>query len=83
MPRHILVIEDETEIQNILKAFLEEDGYTVSTACDGVDGMAAFHNGNYDLVLLDIMLPKVNGFAVCEMIRKEVRCADCHADRAG
>jgi len=71
LPRRILVIEDETEIQNILKAFLEEDGYTVNTACDGVDGMTAFHNGNYDLILLDIMLPKVDGFAVCEMIRKE------------
>ena len=71
MPKHILVVEDETEIQNILKAFLEEDGYIVDTACDGVDGMTAFHNGNYDLILLDIMLPKVNGFAVCEMIRKE------------
>lgn len=69
--KHILVIEDETEIQSILKAFLEEDGYTVDTACDGVEGMTAFHSGNYDLILLDIMLPKVNGFAVCEMIRKE------------
>lgn len=67
----ILVIEDESDIQNIIKAFLEEAGYEVKTADDGVDGLEEFHKGNFDLVLLDIMLPKIDGFAVCEMIRKE------------
>jgi len=71
LPKNILIIEDETDIQNILQAFLEEDGYSVSIAVDGIEGMTAFHSGQYDLILLDILLPKVNGFAVCEMIRKE------------
>jgi two-component system, OmpR family, response regulator VanR len=67
----ILVIEDEADIQNIIKAFLEEAGYEVKTADDGIEGLEEFHKGNFDLVLLDIMLPKIDGFAVCEMIRKE------------
>ncbi len=71
MSKHILIIEDEIDIQNVLKAFLEEAGYSIDTASDGIEGMTAFHKGQYDLVLLDIMMPKVNGFAVCEMIRKE------------
>ena len=71
MPKNILVIEDEKYIQNILKAFLEDAGYTVTLADDGIEGMASFHKAAYDLVLLDIMMPKLDGYAVCEMIRNE------------
>ncbi len=71
MPKVILVIEDEKSIQNILKAFLEDAGYSVTLADDGMAGIAAFHKNPYDLVLLDIMLPKLDGYAVCEMIRNE------------
>lgn len=67
----ILVIEDEPDIQNIIKAFLADAGYEVETANDGIDGLEKFHKEKYDLVLLDIMLPKIDGFAVCEMMRKE------------
>lgn len=66
----ILVIEDETDIQDILRAFLEDAGYQVVTAGDGVTGLNTFMSGSFDLVLLDIMLPKIDGYAVCEMIRK-------------
>lgn len=55
----------------IIKAFLEEAGYEVQAADDGVDGLEEFRKGNFDLVLLDIMLPKIDGFAMCEMIRKD------------
>lgn len=71
MPKNILIIEDEKSIQNILKAFLEDAGYSVTLADDGIAGMAAFHKAAYDLVLLDIMMPKLDGYAVCEMIRNE------------
>jgi len=71
LQKQILIIEDEADIRSILKAFLEEDGYAVDMAADGVEGMAAFHKGQYNLILLDIMMPRINGFAVCEMIRKE------------
>lgn len=71
MHKSILVIEDEESIQNILKAFLEDAGYRVLTAQDGMEGIAAFHKQRFDLVLLDIMMPKLDGYTVCEMIRHE------------
>jgi len=69
--RRILVVEDDLDIQELLQNFLGEAGYDVSLAGDGVEGYAAFSGGQYDLVLLDILLPKVDGYGVCELIRKE------------
>ena len=66
----ILVVEDELEIQEIISAFLEEAGYEVVGASDGLEGIEAFNRENFDLILLDIMLPKIDGYVVCEMIRK-------------
>lgn len=71
MPKNILIIEDEVSIQRIIKAFLEDAGYTVFLAGDGLEGIEQFRKRSPDLVLLDLMLPKIDGFAVCEMIRKE------------
>lgn len=71
MEKKILIIEDERPIQNILKAFLTDAGYVVTLACDGLDGITAFHKQRFDLVLLDIMMPKLDGYTVCRMIRKE------------
>ena len=68
--KKILVVEDEKDIQNIIKAFLENAKYKVETADDGLDAINLIQNNNYDLILLDIMLPKVDGFTICEMIRK-------------
>ena len=73
MPKKILVIEDEESIRNIIRAFLEDAGYTVFVAGDGLEGVNKFHEKNPDLVLLDLMLPKMNGFTVCEILRKESR----------
>lgn len=71
MSKTILIIEDEKAIQNIIKAFLEDAGYTTVLADDGLEGIEQFQKCNPDLVLLDLMLPKIDGFAVCELIRKE------------
>lgn len=71
MSKIILIIEDEKAIQNIIKAFLEDAGYTAVLADDGLEGIEKFHKYSPDLVLLDLMLPKIDGFAVCELIRKE------------
>ena len=68
--KKILVVEDEKDIQNILKAFLENAEYKVETADDGLEAINLIQKNNYDLILLDIMLPKIDGFTVCEMIRK-------------
>ncbi len=67
----ILVVEDDEDIRDILKNYLENDGYYVDFAADGVEGISKFHTGTYDLILLDVMLPKIDGFSVCELIRKE------------
>ena len=68
--KKILVVEDEKDIQNIIKAFLENADYKVETADDGLEGINLIQKNSYDLVLLDIMMPKIDGFVVCEMIRK-------------
>ena len=68
--KKILVIEDEKNIQNIIKEFLESAKYEVNTADDGLEGINLIQNNNYDLILLDIMMPKIDGFVVCEIIRK-------------
>ena len=69
--RKVLVVEDDLDIQELLQNFLGEAGYEVSLADDGISGYTVFKQGQYDLVLLDIMLPKVDGYGVCELIRKE------------
>jgi len=69
--KQILVIEDQLDIQELLKEFLENEGYKVTIAGDGIEGIYAFHLQEFDLILLDIMLPKIDGYGVCELIRKE------------
>ena len=71
MAKTILIIEDETAIQNIVRAFLEDAGYTVYSAGDGLEGIETFRRCNPDLVLLDLMLPRIDGFGVCELIRRQ------------
>ena len=71
LSKTILIIDDEKAIQNVMKAFLEDAGYITVLADDGLDGIKKLHRYNPDLVLLDLMLPKIDGFAVCELIRKE------------
>ncbi len=71
MDKKILIIEDEEAIQKILSEPLTFAGYKVTTASDGLEGINAFHAQAFDLILLDIMLPKIDGYAVCEMIRQE------------
>ncbi len=69
--KRILVVEDEKSIQNIIKAFLKNEKYNVETADDGLEAINILQDHNYDLILLDLMLPKIDGYAVCEMIRKK------------
>ncbi|MDO4313332.1 MAG: response regulator transcription factor [Eubacteriales bacterium] len=71
MNKKILIIEDEEAIQKILSEPLTFAGYKVTTASDGLEGINAFHAQVFDLILLDIMLPKIDGYTVCEMIRQE------------
>ena len=67
----ILVVEDDFDIQEILLNFLQEAGYDITVANDGVEALSVFTDNKFDLILLDIMLPKIDGFGVCELIRKQ------------
>ena len=66
----ILIIEDEIGISNFLKQGLEEENYTVTVVDDGVKGLELALNSDYDLILLDWMLPNLSGLDVCKGIRK-------------
>jgi DNA-binding response OmpR family regulator len=66
----ILVVEDELKVANFLKKGLEQSGYHVDLAFDGEEGLNLFRNGEYDLVLLDLMLPKISGWDLIPQIRK-------------
>ncbi len=69
--KRILIIEDEPGIFNFLKQGLEEEGYTISIAIDGKQGIEFFQSEKPDLILLDWMLPKVSGIDVCKAIREK------------
>lgn len=71
MYKKILIIEDEAAIQKILTEPLAFAGYKVTVASNGLEGINKFHEQDFNLVLLDIMLPKIDGYTVCEMIRQE------------
>jgi DNA-binding response OmpR family regulator len=66
---HILIIEDEIGIVQFLQQGLEEEGYQITTALDGLKGFELAQNGNFDLILLDWMLPKMFGIDICRAIR--------------
>jgi DNA-binding response OmpR family regulator len=66
---HILIIEDEIGIVQFLQQGLEEEGYQITTALDGLKGFELAQNGNFDLILLDWMLPKMVGIDICRAIR--------------
>ena len=69
--QHILIVEDDLDIQELLQNFLQEVGYHVTVAGDGVEALSLFSENQYHLILLDIMLPKIDGFGVCELIRSK------------
>lgn len=71
MPRTILVVEDDANIAELLRLYLEKEGYTVVVAADGGAGLEKFRSVHPDLVLLDLMLPVLDGWSVLRSIRQE------------
>ena len=67
--KNILVIEDEKKIRRYLQLELEHEKYSVDTAQDGEEGLEKFKNNFYDIILLDLMMPKLSGEEVCKIIR--------------
>lgn len=68
---HILVVDDEVRIRTIIKKYAEFEGYTVSEASNGMDAVLLCRSHTYDLIVMDIMMPELDGFSACREIRKQ------------
>ena len=71
MPKKILIVEDEANIRELLRLYLEREGYTVLEAENGVEGIKKWKSDKPDMLLLDVMMPVMDGWAVCREIRAE------------
>lgn len=72
MNKHkILIVEDEESLLHVIKAYFLKKGYEVFTSTDGKDALDIFDNANIELVILDLMIPKINGFEVLKVIRSQ------------
>lgn len=71
--KKILVVEDDEYLRELYIDILEEEGYAVDHAADGEEGYQKMYAGGYDLVLLDIMLPKIDGLKILEKLQKETQ----------
>jgi len=69
MSKRILLVEDETNIRNLVKMNLELEGYEVVATGEGKQAIKFFHGQHFDLLVLDVMLPEVSGFQICEQVR--------------
>jgi two-component system OmpR family response regulator len=70
-PVRILVVEDEPRLARALKAGLEDHGFTVAVAPDGDEGLMLARQDDYDAIVLDILLPKLNGYQICARLRQD------------
>ena len=67
---HILVVDDESRIRSIIRKYAEFDGHTVTEAGDGMEAVLLCRKNEYDLIIMDIMMPELDGFSACREIRK-------------
>ena len=71
LPKHILVVEDEPDTAELLELHLQNEGYRVTVAADGEQALSKLHKLMPDLVILDLMIPEIDGLEVCKFIRKD------------
>ena len=67
--KRLLIVDDDKQIRELLTFDIEQSGYVVDSATDGEEGLKKALENNYDLILLDVMMPKMNGYDVCKNIR--------------
>ena len=72
---YILSVDDETDVSALIAFHLKQQGYEVATAENGREALQSIQNRRPDLLLLDLMLPDIDGFAICEILRREVETA--------
>jgi len=73
MSKKILLVDDEPQLVDMVKMRLEANGYEVIIATDGQEGLEKAKNENPDLIILDIMMPKLDGYKVCGLLKKDAR----------
>jgi len=66
----LLIVDDEEMIRKLIRKYAEFEGHEVVEACDGMDAVTKFKNGSFDLIIMDIMMPELDGFSACREIRK-------------
>lgn len=71
MAYRLLVVEDELQIQTLIKDYFTNDGFEVSCASDGLEGLEMFESKEFDLIIMDIMMPMLDGWSLCRRIRKQ------------
>ena len=71
MNENILIVDDEKEIADLIEVYLKNDGYTVHKFYNGMDALKCIESQDLDLAILDVMLPDVNGFRICQKIREQ------------
>lgn len=72
----ILIIEDDADIRELIKHNLVREGYSVSEAVDGQEGLEAAKSESFDLILLDLLLPRISGLEICKALKKDSSAAD-------
>jgi DNA-binding response OmpR family regulator len=75
MPKRILIVEDDTDMVELLRFNLKTVGYALGTAADGIEALKKAWSIRPDLILLDLMLPELDGFAVCDILRRDPKTA--------
>ncbi|OPZ86367.1 MAG: Transcriptional regulatory protein TcrA [bacterium ADurb.Bin429] len=76
MAQRILIIDDEPDIRSLLVVMLTTEGYLVDTVTGGKEGIARLNQESYDLIILDIMMPEMDGWEVCRQIKCHPRAGD-------
>ena len=71
----LLIVEDEPNLLSVIKRGFSENNHDVSAAMDGTTALMMLENHHFDAVILDLMLPDIDGFGVCEILRREARTA--------
>lgn len=66
----ILVVDDEEDIREVIKEYAEFEGHQVSEACDGMQAIEMVKNNDYDIIIMDVMMPRLDGYSACKEIRK-------------
>ncbi|MPM58518.1 Alkaline phosphatase synthesis transcriptional regulatory protein PhoP [bioreactor metagenome] len=72
MKNKILVVDDDNEIRNLLEICLSNEGFSVVKACDGQDALDILEKEEFQLIILDVMMPKLNGIEACSKIRRNL-----------